>query len=85
MGQTFNLIFDEPYGNEQKINSVSAWNALVHFFADTARRETFWCGFSRGRQNTTTNFSFFFSELQCAPSEFNSETIRLTVYTFREL
>lgn len=41
MGQTFNLIFDEPYGNEQKINSVSAWNALVHFFADIARRETF--------------------------------------------
>lgn len=26
MGQMSNLIFDEPYGNEQNMNSVSAWN-----------------------------------------------------------
>lgn len=41
IGQTSNLTFDEPYGNEQNINFVSAWNVLVHFFAHTARRETF--------------------------------------------
>ena len=41
MGQTSNLTFDEPYGNEQNINSVSVWNVLVHVFADTARQETF--------------------------------------------
>ena len=36
VGQTSNLTFDESYGNEQNINSVSAWNVLVHFFADNS-------------------------------------------------
>lgn len=41
MGQTSNLTFDEPYAKEQNENFVSAWSVLVHFYADTARRETF--------------------------------------------
>ena len=77
MGQTSNLTFDESYGNEQNINSVSVWNVLVHVFADTARQETFWCGFSRGRQLTTTNFSFFFFFLN-----FNVRTQNSTLRQF---
>ena len=83
MGQTSNLIFDEPYGNEQNMNSVSAWNVSSLAPHDVKLSDV--CFPEDVNTRRRTFLSFFLSELQCAPSDFNSETIRLTVYTFREL
>lgn len=77
MGQTFNLIFDEPYGNEQKINSVSAWNALVHFFAELTD-----VGFPEDVKTRRRTFLSFFLNFNVRPQ---NSTLRQFALQFTHL